>query len=360
MPPPIYGASIVGQEIHDSKIINQTFNTCYLNIILTRNLIHPEGVLSRLLSYLIIYLKLICILISHRFDLCYLAITCHGVAFLKDSLFVLTCKLFCKRIIIHQHNKGMSLDADRKIYKTLYRWVYKNTKVILLSQYLYNDISKHVSKDQTCVCHNGSPEFSLPPTRIYTKATPSRIVFLSNLFFDKGIITFLDCCDILNKNGVRFYADIVGAETSELNTYDLKREIQARSLTDIIIYHGKKTGDERNIILSKGTYFLFPTKNEAFPLVLLEAKQFHMICLSTPIGGIKDIIQDGINGFLCSPDDPDSFAQRIMQLEKDTPKKEMISQNAFIDYKNRFTITHFEKNMIKCLNTALGETDNAK
>lgn len=41
LPPPTYGAAIVGQEIRDSKLINETFDATYLNIVLTRDLNHP-------------------------------------------------------------------------------------------------------------------------------------------------------------------------------------------------------------------------------------------------------------------------------------------------------------------------------
>ena len=204
LPPPTYGAAIVGQEIRDSKLINETFDATYLNIVLTRDLNHPEPAFSRLARYLSLFFKLLGILLTRRFDLCYLAITCHGVAFLKDSLFVLLCKLFCKRIVIHQHNKGMSADADKPVFKTLFRLVYKNTKVILLSEHLYDDISAHVSKDQILICPNGSPTSINPGDIPVKKSVPPHLVFLSNLFFDKGIITFLNCCSILKKQGMRF------------------------------------------------------------------------------------------------------------------------------------------------------------
>ena len=335
LPPPTYGAAIVGQEIRDSKLINETFDATYLNIVLTRDLNHPEPAFSRLARYLSLFFKLLGILLTRRFDLCYLAITCHGVAFLKDSLFVLLCKLFCKRIVIHQHNKGMSSDADKPVFKTLFRLVYRNAKVILLSEHLYDDISAHVGKDQILICPNGSPSSINPGDIPVKKSVPPHLVFLSNLFFDKGIITFLNCDRNL-----------------------LQKEITARDLSANVIYHGRQTGTERNRILSAGNYFLFPTKNEAFPLVVLEAMQFQMLCLSTPVGGIMDLIEDGTTGFLCDPDDAAGFANRILQMESDHALRKKITENARLQYLEKYTLEKFEENMCTCLNNAMDKSND--
>lgn len=50
---------------------------------------------------------------------CYFAITCNGSGFIKDAPFVLLCKLFRRKVVIHQHNKGMSGCVDKQPYKWL-------------------------------------------------------------------------------------------------------------------------------------------------------------------------------------------------------------------------------------------------
>ena len=77
------------------------------------------------------YGKVLWQLLMHRFDLCYLAITCQGIGFLKDTPFVLLCKLFCKKVVVHQHNKGMLRVVHRFPYSRLLPWVYQNVDVIL-------------------------------------------------------------------------------------------------------------------------------------------------------------------------------------------------------------------------------------
>lgn len=89
---------------------------------------------------------------------CYLAITCHVLGFLKDAPFVQLCKLFGRKVVIHQHNKGMSGCIERWPYRWLIPYIYKRTRVILLSWYLYPDIEKAVRREQVVICPNGIPE----------------------------------------------------------------------------------------------------------------------------------------------------------------------------------------------------------
>ena len=73
---------------------------------------------------------------------------------------MLLCKLFRRKVLIHQHNKGMSGCVERWPYHWLLPLVYRNTRVMLLSWHLYDDISKVVKREQVVVCANGIPQQS--------------------------------------------------------------------------------------------------------------------------------------------------------------------------------------------------------
>ena len=76
-------------------------------------------------------------------------------SFLKDTPFVLLCKLFRCNIILHQHNKGMAAYVDKPVYRWLLPLVYRKTNIILLSWLLYDDIAAVVKREQVKICPNG-------------------------------------------------------------------------------------------------------------------------------------------------------------------------------------------------------------
>jgi UDP-glucose:(heptosyl)LPS alpha-1,3-glucosyltransferase len=62
--------------------------------------------------------------------------------------------------------------------------------------------------------------------------------------------------------------------------------------------------------------FVFPTAYEAFPLVALEAAASGLPILATPVNGIRELVTDGVNGFLISRD-PTDIATRLRELGDD-------------------------------------------
>ena len=126
LPPPVHGSAMVSQYIKDSRLVNEQHDCDFVNLSTSRRMDEiGKGGIKKLLRFVGAYLTLLWKLLTRRYDLCYLAITCHGVGFLKDAPFVLLCKLFRRRVMIHQHNKGMSACVDRWPYRWLLPLVYR-------------------------------------------------------------------------------------------------------------------------------------------------------------------------------------------------------------------------------------------
>ena len=162
LPPPVHGSAMVSQYIKDSKLVNELHDCDFVNLSTSRRMDEiGKGGMKKILRFIGSYLSLFWKLLTHRYDLCYLAITCHGMGFLKDAPFVLLCKLFRRKVLIHQHNKGMSHCVHRWPYRWLMPLVYRNTRVMLLSWHLYDDIAAVVKREQVVICANGIPQITI-------------------------------------------------------------------------------------------------------------------------------------------------------------------------------------------------------
>ena len=149
---------MVSKYIKESTLIQESFDCDFVNLSTSRTMEEiGKGGIKKLFRFLASYLIVLWKLITHRYSLCYLAITCHGMGFLKDAPFVLLCKLFCRKVVLHQHNKGLSRDVARWPYRWLMPLVYRNTTVMLLSWHLYEDVASVVKREQVVVCPNGVP-----------------------------------------------------------------------------------------------------------------------------------------------------------------------------------------------------------
>lgn len=354
LPPPVHGSTVMCQYIKDSGLINEKFECDYVNLSVSRDM---EEVHSfkwvKLWRFLFTYISVFYKLAFHRYKLCYIALAFHK-GLLKDAPFVFLCKLFRRKIVIHLHGKGASQDARNVFYRWLLRNTFRNTKVIMLSWLLYPDIEQFVKREDVSICPNGIPAVN---HEYHERNNPlPRLLFLSNLIVSKGVIVLLDALQILKDKGYSFICDFVGGETNEIDGKRFAEEVDKRSLNQLVIYNGKKYGDDKNKMFEKSDIFVFPTfyENETFGLVNLEAMAYYLPIISTNVGGIPDVVRDGENGLICKSGDATSLAECIESLLKDPDLRRRMGYNGYRILHKFFTIEVFEKKMHDILLEQLG------
>lgn len=361
LPPPVHGAAVVSQQIKTNRMINESFRCDWVNLSTSRRIDEIEKItIAKPFRMVGVLMKTFWLLTTRHYSLCYLAITCHGKSFLKDMPFALLCKLFHKKLVIHQHNKGMSNDVDRWPYRWLFPMVYRNTKVILLSWCLFPDIEKVVRKEDVIICPNGiniidsGIEDNSSELHVYNKdlAQTPRLLFLSNLIESKGVIVLLDALKILMERGFSFQCDFVGGETKEIDAKRFAEEVNNRGLNRVAFYKGKKYGKEKWSVFKQSDIFVFPTyyENETFGLVILEAMAHRLPVVTTNEGGIPDIVVHGKNGFISERKNPESLADCIAVLLNDKNLRRKMGDEGYRILKERFTEKQFEKKMLEILN----------
>lgn len=350
LPPPVHGSAMVSQYIKDCKELQDEFLCDFVNLSTSRNIDEiGKKSLMKYIRFIGAYFITFWKLLTHHYDLCYLAITCHGMGFLKDAPFVLLCKMFRRRVVIHQHNKGMSNCVDKQPYKWLLPLVYRNTQVILLSWYLYPDIEKVVKKEQVMICPNGIPDIFESEPHFERNNEVPHLLFLSNLIPSKGVYVLLDACKILKDKGYKFVCDFVGGESKEITREVFEDATSERGISEYVVYHGPKYGRDKNKYFENSDIFVFPTYYETFGLVNLEAMQYKLPIVTTDEGGIPDVVTDGENGFVCQRKDSISVANAIEDLFNDKNIRIQMGENGYKIFKKRFTLNIFNENITNVL-----------
>lgn len=342
LPPPVHGSSMVCQSIQESSLIRHSFHTDFVNLSTSRRMDEiGKRSLWKAFRFAGAYLKVFYKLVSRRYDACYLAITCHGVGFLKDAPFVELCKLFRRKVILHQHNKGLSKDVCRWPYRWLMPEVYRDAEVILLSERLYADVSSVVGREQVHICPNGvSSPLTISVMRHH--AVP-RLLFLSNLMESKGVYVLLEACRCLKENAYSFVCDFVGGETTEINRQRFDDEVRERGLEDCVFYHGPQYGADKERFFREADIFVQPTFEDCFPLTLVEAMRYGLPVVSTDEGAIPDMVVDGENGFVCPRKDVEALVNALKKLLNDNELRKQMGENGCSRYMERYTSEAFEK-----------------
>lgn len=349
MPPPVHGAAMMGKYIHDSQVINQAFDYRYFNLTLAKNLQDiGKGGIRKLRAFIRQLQHIRHEVKAFRPALCYVTPNAKGGAFYKDFVIVMMLKAMGQKVVIHYHNKGVATRQDKPLDNFLYKRFFKGLKVILLAEPLYQDVCKYVKREDVFICPNGIPEQETIPTK--TPHEGFNILFLSNMMKEKGVWDLVEACRILKEQGKKFHCHFVG-KWSDITKKEFHQKLQAYHLENEITAYGAKYGTEKNAFLQQADVFVFPTyyNNECFPLVLLEAMEQSLACISTREGGISAIIKEGKTGYVIDKQQPLVLAEKIAYLIDHPALCQAMGEAGRNKFKEEFTLERFENRMKEIL-----------
>lgn len=355
MPPPVHGAAVIGKYIHDSKIIKETFDCIYINPSASKN-VSSIGKLSieKIFFLFSLLRKLERIVKKEKPALCYLTPSTCGWGFYRDCLTVFVLKKMNVKMIFHFHNKPKVGFVDKWYNKCLYRYFFKGTNYIFLDEILAKPFEKYIDNKHLYICPNGiETVHNLTKENVYDENL--RFIFLSNLINDKGVCELLKACEMLKDKGLKFHCDYVG-KSGDIDSKELIELINSKKLTDKVSYLGPKYGDEKFNVISQHDVLVFPTyyEGETFGLVLLEAMQMGLACISTYEGAIPHIIDNNVTGLLVEQRNVKELADKMESCINNHTEVKKMGQKGKEKYFKLYTRDIFEQNitniLINCLN----------
>ena len=84
--------------------------------------------------------------------------------------------------------------------------------------------------------------------------------------------------------------------------------------------------------------FVHPSQRDGMPNAVLEAMACEKAIIATPVGGIKDILENGKNGITVNVNDANMLAEKILELVSQTEKQKLLGQNARKSVIGKFTL----------------------
>ena len=159
----------------------------------------------------------------------------------------------------------------------------------------------------------------------------------------KNIDSIIEAVHLLKLNNFDLTLFIVGSGPME---FDLKKQVDDLNLTKNVIFTGQKKYSELAEYYMKSDIYIQASGYEGLPHVLLEAINFNLALISTPIGGTNEILEDGKNGF-------------ILNLENGKRPSAENLKNLILEAINNRQLTEKQKlNAKKLLNFNFDESKN--
>jgi glycosyltransferase involved in cell wall biosynthesis len=353
LPPPVHGVSLMNEYVINSRLLNENFDIRAIDLKFGKAIKDLEKfTFTKVYKSFTSGLQIVRNIVVFKPDLVYFTIAPAGFAFYRDAFYVLLMKLFRSRILLHLHGKGIKRNTtDNNFKKNFYRLVLKKTKIICLSTELSKDIEE-VYDDVPFIVPNGIKDQPNSEFKTIPSSSTVRILYLSNFIKNKGILILLDALITLKNQGLSFKASLVGAPSNVTNNA-IEEIITKNDLSSSVKIVGPLMGDDKFDAYREADLFVFPTYNDAFPLVTLEAMQFGLPVISTFEGSIPDIVLDNETGILVERENANMLAEKIAVLLKDVSKMKTMGENGRRRFVNNYTLEHFENNIDQVFNRIL-------
>jgi len=256
----------------------------------------------------------------------------------------------------HTIHNIASFECPNFVIKTIRAFFYRNNKVIpiTISMNGSKTFRDYYNLNNEIIIENARPTLSTTAEfdQLYGKYKGDDDRFL---LVHVGRISQEKNQELLIES-VKKFNDIESVKCKLLVIGDIKDEqlsIKLRSLTnnDPNI---EFLGGKNNIAdyLSMADAFCLSSISEGMPISLIEAMSVGCIPVCTPVGGIKEMIKDGVTGFLSKNTTLESYYQALKRAvySKD---KDFIKNNISKAFDNRYHIEISAKNHLKTYNKAL-------
>lgn len=196
-----------------------------------------------------------------------------------------------------------------KFIKILYRFAFKYTDFIFFQNnanyYELNSITT-ISENYKVIPGSGVnlKEF-IPRQLTYKDSDEIVFLFLGRLMKEKGIIELLESIEILSNKYSNIKFNLIGFYED-----DYIKNIVTESLSNKNIIYQEHTNDVKPYITLSDAVIL-PSYHEGMSNALLEGAAMGRPLLASNIPGCKEIIDDGVNGFLFEPRSSDAIVEAV-------------------------------------------------
>ena len=150
-----------------------------------------------------------------------------------------------------------------------------------------------------------------------------RVLFVGRLAPQKGVRNLVAAAGLLEDMSAQVLLVEDGPERPAL-----EREAERIGLGDRLHFLGFVAHDRLPAVLAHADLLVLPSLYEELGTVLLEAMQAGLPIVASKTGGIPDVIEDGVNGLLVPPGNPEALAHAIDRLLADRDLAYRLSEGA--------------------------------
>lgn len=217
------------------------------------------------------------------------------------------------RILTLQSGDLDSSKKQQRIPAWLWRRIHTSPDhITAISRFLAERATRlRGSQRDVSVVPNGVDRTVIPRA---VASVPGRIVCVARLSWEKGLNDLIDAVALVRRRMPEAHLVLVGDGADRAA---LEARVAERGLTDAVAFRGALPNAEALKEVAEAAVFACPSLAEGLGIVFLEAQAVGVPVVGTRVGGIPDVIADGVTGLLVPPQDPQALSVALLRMLQD-------------------------------------------
>jgi len=116
---------------------------------------------------------------------------------------------------------------------------------------------------------------------------------------------------------------------------DLRKQAEERQLASHVHFHGAYRQDEAAARMRQVDVVAVPSRWEGCPYVVLEAFAAGVPVVAAAVGGVPDLIRDGVNGVCVAANDPEALCDGLLDVLRDPQKRRQLAEQGLVTAETR-------------------------
>ncbi|HEY0835674.1 MAG TPA: glycosyltransferase family 4 protein [Azospirillum sp.] len=240
-------------------------------------------------------------------------------SFLRKAAVQLVAMACSRPTVVHLHGASF-IDFYRQnaLARGISRWLFRRCDRLIVLGDAWRDFAVHtmgIDAGKVDVLYNAVPDFAGDGVRRDPPA-PGRtldLLTLANLSERKGTGCLLRACAQLKARGVRFRLTLGGG--GDVAGY--RRMAEDLGIGADCRFLGWVSRETAHELIRSHDLLLLPSTHEGLPMVILEALAARLPVVTTPVGSIPEVLDDGETALIVPVDDPQALGAAVATLADD-------------------------------------------
>jgi glycosyltransferase involved in cell wall biosynthesis len=277
-----------------------------------------------------------------------------GLSLLRKSVFIWLARMTRCHVIFHFHAPQAVFEqffAKPGFLRSYSRHTLKQCDaLVVLSESWGETVGSEFPESNIVVIYNPVAE-SLGASKS-DLAVPRNVLYLAHLIKRKGYDDLIQAFALVAESVPD--AQLIFCGSGEVE--QAQRLCADLGIANRVEFRGWISEKEKTVELARAAVFCLPSYDEGLPMGILEAMSSGVAIVTTPVGGVPDVLSHEGNALLVDPGDIDNLGRQLSRLLTDVQLRDRLSNEALRD-SDKFHPDRIAGHWVELYRSITGATD---